>query len=451
MMTHTLLIVDDRDDNLSSMSLAFARSPYQVLTARDGRKALEILQAGAVDVVLTDLKMPDVDGMELLHAAKELSPSPAVLMVTAFGTVDSAVEALKEGAVDYITKPVHIKELRAKVDKAMEAQRLRRENEDLRTQLKDKFQVDGIIGETPVIRGICQQTIQIAPTRANVLIEGESGTGKELLARALHFNSPRAKKSFVALHCAALSESLLESELFGHEKGAFTGAVARRIGRFELADGGTLFLDEVGEIPLSMQVKLLRVLETREFMRVGGQEAITVDVRLVAATNKNLEEEVKAGRFREDLFYRLKVVSFRLPPLRERKPDIPILVRHFVKLIAKENNKPTPEITPEAMQRLVNHPWTGNVRELRNVIESTIVFLNSAAIRLSDLPPTLEVEAPAEGAISFPQGLSLEQVEMEFIKRTLDAEGGNRTRAAKALGISRRTLQRKLKELGLPD
>jgi len=450
-MTQTLLIVDDRDDNLSSMSLAFARSPYQVLTARGGTKALEMLHQNPVDVVLTDLKMPDVDGMEVLRAAQKLSPHPAVLMLTAFGTIDSAVEALKEGAVDYITKPVNLKELRAKVDKAMEAQSLRRENEELRTQLKDKFQVDGIIGETPVIRSICRQALQIAPTRANVLIEGESGTGKELLARALHFNSPRAKKTFVALHCAALSESLLESELFGHEKGAFTGAVARRIGRFELADGGTLFLDEVGEIPLSMQVKLLRVLETREFMRVGGQEPINVDVRLVAATNKTLEDEVQAGRFREDLFYRLKVVSFRLPPLRERKTDIPTLVRHFVVAIAKENNKPVPEITLEAMQRFVNHPWSGNVRELRNVIESTIVFLNAPTIRVSDLPPALQNEAPPDGAVSFPQGFSLEQVEQEFIRRTLDTEGGNRTRAAKVLGISRRTLQRKLKELGLPE
>ncbi|CAN5510436.1 sigma-54 dependent transcriptional regulator [soil metagenome] len=448
-MPLNLLLVDDQPEVLEGLKLAFKRSDYNLLTAKSGEQAVQILNSEDVDVVLTDLKMEGLDGIGVLRHALSLSPPPAVIILTAFGTIESAVDALKEGAYHYLTKPVNIKELRVLVEKAAEHRSLLRENKNLREQIDKRFGIDGMIGETAPMPKIYDQVRLIAPTKANVLVLGESGTGKEILAKAIHQVSQRARKPFIAVHCAALPESLLESELFGHERGAFTGAVSRRQGRFELAQGGTIFLDEIGEIPLSMQVKLLRVIEAREIQRVGGSETVAVDVRLVCATNRDLAEEVAEGRFREDLYYRLNVVSLTLPPLRHRRQDIAILARHFLAEFAKENGRDTPQLSKEALDKLMSFHWPGNVRELRNVMENTSVFLRGAVVLPENLPNTMdEGEIPTDGLV-FPLGLSLEHVETEYLKKTLQLCDGNRTKAAEMLQISRRTLQRRIKELGL--
>jgi DNA-binding NtrC family response regulator len=448
-MANTVLIVDDNLDNLKSLELALSRSPYTILTADSGQAALDRLRSDDIDVVITDLKMPEIDGMEVLRSAGQLTPPPDVIMVTAYGTVESAVDAMKQGAYDYLTKPININELRVRVDRAMAHQRLLQENIYLHTQIDKRYGFEGMIGETQEMQHLFEKVRLIAKSKATVLVMGESGTGKELLAKAIHYNSPRAKKPFLPVHCAALTETLLESELFGHERGAFTGAVSRKQGRLELADGGTLFLDEVAEIPLSMQVKLLRVLETKEFMRVGGVTPIHVDVRVIAASNRNLQEEVEEGRFREDLFYRLNVVSFELPPLRNRKGDIPVLVKKFVDECARENHKTVRSISPKAMARLVGYHWPGNIRELRNCIENTIVFLVNDTIDVADLPPNLQETDASTDTFSVAAGQSLDLIEKQYIQQTLLMVDGNRTKAAQMLGISRRTLQRKLKELGI--
>jgi len=447
--TCTLLLVDDMPDTLQSLAMGFARTEHTVLTAQGGQEAIRMLNEEQVDVVVTDLKMADVDGMGVLRHAMTIDPPPSVIILTAHGTIESAVEALKAGAFHYCTKPINLKELRIQVEKAAEVRALVRENADLRRQINRKFGIEGMIGETAEIQRICEQVRLIAPSRATVLIQGESGTGKEVLARAIHLAGPRAKKPFVAVHCAALPETLLESELFGHEKGAFTGAIQRKPGRFELADGGTLFLDEMGEIPLAMQVKLLRVLEEREFMRVGGTQPVKVDVRVIAATNRDLAEEVEEGRFREDLYYRLKVVLFELPPLRHRRADIPLMVRHFLEYFAQENARSVPTITKEAMDHLMAYNWPGNIRELRNIIEHTFVFLRGTEIGAEDLPSQLRAEKPASEQVNFRLGMKLDEIEENYIKETLRMTDGNRSKAAEILGISRRTLQRRLKELGL--
>lgn len=446
----TILLVDDQEEVLEGLKLAFARTEHTVFAAGGGEQAIGILNNEPIDVVITDMKMEPVDGAAVMRHALSLSPQPAVIVLTAHGTIESAVEALKEGAFTYLTKPVNVKELRAQVDKAAEHSSLVRENKELHAQLNKRFGMEGMVGETSDMQKLFDQVRLVAPAKVTVLIEGESGTGKEVLAKALHQASPRAKKPFVAVHCAALPENLLESELFGHERGAFTGAIQRRPGRFELAHGGTLFLDEVGEIPLSMQVKLLRVLEEREVVRVGGNQPFKVDVRVVAATNRELAEEVAEGRFREDLYYRLNVVHMRLPPLRARRTDIALLARHFLADLAKEHGRPVPELTKEALDALQSYHWPGNIRELRNVMENTFVFLKTNKITAQDLPASMRKaqEAPGE-TISFQLGMPLEEVETEYIKMTLRQADGNRTRAAEILGISRRTLQRRIKELGL--
>jgi len=448
-MQPTLLLIDDDPGNLQALELAFARTNYRVLTANSGERGLELLDEEPVDVVVTDLKMGDLDGLAVLRAANKKQPAPpVVLLLTAYGTVPSAVEAWQSGAFIYLTKPINLAELRAWVERAMEKHRLEVENEELRAQLDRKFGFEGIVGDSPTMRALFELLRRIAPSRATVLIEGESGTGKELMARAIHQNSPARRGPFIPVHCAALPESLLESELFGHEKGAFTGAVARRPGRFELADGGTLFLDEIGEIPLSMQVALLRVLETPEFMRVGGHEAITVDVRLIAATNQNLERAVAEGRFREDLYYRLKVVTLRVPPLRERASDVPLLVRSFLAEFARDSGRPLPRVSPEAMARLMANHWPGNVRELRNTIENAFLFHQGDEITVHDLPPNLGSGSTGnEWTLPVGPETRLADVEEELVRQTLVLCGGNITHAAKRLGISRRTLQRKLKEI----
>ncbi len=452
-MAMTLLIVDDQEENLKSLTMAFSRMEYEILTAPGGRAALEILKENNVDVVITDLKMPDVDGLQVLEFCGSLMQPPAVIIVTAFGTIESAVEAMSSGAFSYITKPVNLKEIRLQAQKAFEHQRLRKENVHLQSEVNRKYGFEGMIGQTAEMQRIFEKARLIARSKANVLICGESGTGKDLLARAIHYNSPRGKKPFIPIHCAALPESLLESELFGHEKGAFTGAISLKEGLFELADGGTVFLDEVGDIPLAMQVKLLRVLETREFMRVGGTRPVQVDIRLICATNKSLAEEVEEGRFREDLFYRLNVIAFELPPLRTRKADIPVMVKSFVDELARENEKTIKSISKRAMTMLTNYHWPGNIRELRNCMESIVVFAQTEEIDEGDLPDHL---APREGRdkggmFEAPMGQTLDMIETKYIQETLMETDGNRTRAAEILGISRRTLQRKLKELGITD
>ncbi|HMX62248.1 MAG TPA: sigma-54 dependent transcriptional regulator [Candidatus Sumerlaeota bacterium] len=452
-MPLNLLLVDDQAEVLEGLKLIFKKSEHEVFAAATGEQAVQIMNSEPIDVVLTDLNLgAGMDGVAVLRHANSLASPPTVILLTAFGTIEGAVEALKEGAFNYLTKPVNVKELRAVVEKAAEHRNLVRENRELRAQIDRHYNIEGMVGETGQMQQIYEKVRLIAPTKASVLILGESGTGKEVLAKAIHQASPRARKPFVAVHCAALPEALLESELFGHERGAFTGAVSKRQGRFELASGGTIFLDEIGEIPLSMQVKLLRVLEAREIQRVGGNETISVDVRILAATNRDLSEEVAEGRFREDLFYRLNVVSVTLPPLRARRGDIPLLARHFLEDFARDNGREVPDVSREAMEILVNYHWPGNVRELRNIMENTFVFLRGKTILPESLPAGFSkpVAEPSEGLV-FPLGLPLEQVETDYLKRTLTACDGNRTRAAESLCISRRTLQRRIKELGIEE
>lgn len=446
-MADTLLLVDDNKSNLDSLSAGFSRSGYDVSLANGGTEALEILAHNQIDVVVTDLRMPDVDGMGVLQAAIDKQPSPQVIILTAFGTVESAVDALQMGAFTYLTKPVNLNELRAQVAKAIEVAHLRKENLELRKQVDRRFGFEEMIGETREMQNMVERLRAIADTRATVLVEGESGTGKELVARALHQNSSRARKPFIPIHCAALSESLMESELFGHEKGSFTGAQQQRRGLFELAEGGTVFLDEVGEVPPAVQVKLLRVLENREFLRVGGTEPVKLDVRVIAATNRLLAEEVEEGRFREDLFYRLNVVRVDVPPLRARAADIPLMIQTFLRQFAAEHGRQDVRISRAAVEKLQQYHWPGNVRQLRNVMENLVLFHRGTELTPDDLPQ--ELLGGQADQIMIPVGVPLDQIERRAIELTLEANKGNRTRAAEQLGIARRTLLRKIKELGL--
>ena len=445
----TILIVDDEKNSREGLARALQRT-YEVLLAENGPKALELLATHNVDVMLSDVRMPGMDGLTLLQRAMARTPQPLCIMLTAYGSIELAVEAMRRGAYDFMTKPISLDRLDIVLKRALQTRSLEAENRALREQLDARYGMENIIGQSPAMHEVFDTVRQVAPSRATVLILGESGTGKELVAHALHQLSPRNKSPFVAVHCAALSTTLLESELFGHEKGAFTGAAERRRGRFELADGGTLFLDEIGEIDPALQVKILRVLEERRFERVGGTETIDVDVRLVAATNRDLKKMVAEGKFREDLFYRLDVVTVQMPPLRERAGDIPLLAQHFVATFARENGKTLDGITPDALQALVEHEWPGNVRELRNVIERMVVLSRGDRLTLRDLPPALRERAgptlPARGG-----ALSIEATEKQLIVRALKTHDGNVTRAAADLGISRRTLHRKLNEYGLRE
>jgi len=463
-----LMVVDDREDNRQAIAEAFERQGYAVLTASSGREALERIVAHAPDLVICDLKMPDMDGLEVLKTARAGSSPPEFILLTAFGTVETAVDALKHGAFNYLTKPVNLKDLRAQVEKALEHRQIRREVKRLRQQVelpeKGSIWEEGLIFESPAMRRLMSMVERLGTTHSNVLIEGESGVGKEIVAQALHRASSQDRaKPFIAVHCAALPESLLESELFGYERGAFTGAVDQRIGRLELADGGTLFMDEVGEIPLSMQVKLLRVLEQRELTRVGGRQVIKVDFRLIAATNRNLEEQVKAGQFREDLYYRLNVVRVEVPPLRVRRDDILPLFRLYLRRFAAEQGQPPPILTAGIENRLLLYPWPGNVRELRNLAERLSIFAAGRELQLEDLPPSFvlgdssalrpaepqEAQRSSEAAVgdgSEGGMLDLQELEKRAIQQALKQYAGNRSAAAEVLGISRRTLQRKLKE-----
>ena len=444
------MIVDDEKTTREGLRAALEER-YDVYIAEDAKAATNLLESEHFDVMLTDFRLPNEDGLKLIARAKSLPKPPICILMTAYGSEEIAVEAMKRGADDYIAKGrLQIDELEMRIARALRHQNLEVENVSLRQQLDSKFGLENIVGESPVMKEIFEVVQQVAPTRATVLITGESGTGKELIAKAVHQLSPRAKQPFVTVHCAALAPTLLESELFGHERGAFTGAHERRIGRFELAQGGTLFLDEIGEIDASIQVKLLRFLGERTFERVGSNKTLTADVRLVAATNKNLEELVKAGKFREDLFFRLRVVEIEMPPLRERPGDIPLLAQNFLREFTRENNKPATDFTAEALAALMQFSWPGNVRELRTAIEHAVVLSRGERITVRDLPPSARGGSPVTDLkIIQGKGLTVKEAEKQLILRALKETGGNRTRAAEKTGMSRRTFHRKLHEYHL--
>ena len=448
-MTPTLLIVDDEKTQRDGLRAAL-EDRYDVYQAEDARMALELLEGEHFDVLLTDFRLPHEDGMKLIVRAKSLARPPICILMTAYGSEELAVEAMKRGADDYIAKGrLQIDELEMRIARALRQRNQEAENVSLHQQLDAKFGLENIIGESSAMREVLDMVRQVAPTRATVLLQGESGTGKERIAKALHQLSPRAQQPLVTVHCAALSPTLLESELFGHEKGAFTGAHERRIGRFEQAQGGTLFLDELGEIDASTQIKLLRFLGERTFERVGSNKTLTADIRLVAATNKNLEELVKAGVFREDLFFRLRVVEIWLPPLRERPEDLPLLAQAFLREFARENEKPVNNFTAGALESLLRYAWPGNVRELRTAIEHGVVLCRGERITARDLPPSVRQGGAgpptwAETQKLLARGeLTVKEAEKELIMRALKEANGNRSLAAKKLGMSRRTLHRK--------
>jgi len=451
-MSATLLIVDDEKNTRDGLRNALD-AEFEVYVAPDSDGALATLESVPVDVVLTDLRLGGDDGMSLIERIVKKANPPICIMMTAYGSVDTAVEAMKRGAYDFVTKPVNIDRLEILIKRALRERNTSRENKELRSKVQNQFRVDGMIGRSPAMVEVFDTIKQVAPSRATVLVQGESGTGKELAAHAIHELSSRSKEKFVAVHCASLTPELLASELFGHEKGAFTGAFERRIGRFEQAKGGTLFLDEIGEIDLTTQVKILRVLGERTFERVGGGETLSADVRLIAATNKDLSKLVAEGKFRDDLFFRLHVVPITMPPLRDRKVDIPLLVDAFLGETALENGKPHRELTPEAMQQILEYDWPGNVRELRAAVEHGVVMASGSQITLRDLPATLRAPK-SQLAVPIPpsvhsSGLNLRDTETSLILRALEDCRGNRSEAAKKLGISRRTLHRRLRDLNL--
>lgn len=453
-----ILIIDDERNTREGLRGALA-DQYDVLLAEDGLRGLAILQQHDVDIVLTDLRMPGMDGMDFTRKVAGMDNPPLIIMLTAYGSVQTAVEAMKVGAYDYLAKPVNLDNLEMMIARGLETLRQRANAGNERNSLGSQDGLNGIIGRSKRITAVFTAVRQVAESRSTVLLSGESGTGKELFARAIHQLSPRADKPFIAIHCAALNENLLESELFGHEKGAFTGANERVIGRFEKADGGTLFLDEIGEITPATQVKLLRVLETRNFERVGGGNTITVDVRLIVATNRDLKAMVDAGAFREDLFYRLNVVNIALPPLRERQEDIPLLLDFYLKRTVKENDKAIDGFSPEAVKVLCTYDWPGNVRELRNCVERMVVFARGSTLTLNDVPEDIrqalgEQLAGTNGQAGDTQDtttdpLDIKANEKNLIIQALAECGGNRSQAAIKLNISRRTLHRKLKEYGI--
>jgi len=442
-----ILLVDDERHSREAMADWLESEGFDVIAVSDGQRAIQHVHDG-IAVIVTDLKMPRTDGLELLRLAKQQAPHAAVILVSGYGTVETAVAALKEGAFDFLSKPINAEELTHRIRMALEKRGMASEIARLHAELNERHGFENIIGNSAAMRRIFEKVRLVADTRSTVLIAGESGTGKELVARAIHQNSDRRKKPFVPINCAAIPETLVESELFGYEKGAFTGATGRKRGLFQTAEGGTLFIDEVGELPLGLQSKLLRALENRKVMPVGGTQEIDVDVRLVAATNRDLASEVHEKRFRDDLYYRLKVVELRLPPLRERPEDIPLLVRYFIDRIAKENGRPTRDITHEALESLCAYDWPGNVRELRNLLESIIVLSVREQIELPDLPEHISKVKPARDVIQ--PGMTIAEIEKEAIRRTLEQTGGRRGETAEILGISVRTLHRKIKEYGLP-
>ncbi len=446
-----ILIVDDDMNTRDGLRRALRRN-YDVSLAESGESALAVLADGGIDVMLSDVRMPGMDGITLLQRAKANHPDLISILLTAYGNVELAVEAMKTGAYDFLMKPVNLDHLDLLLRRALRSRDVESENEQLHQQLDNKFGLENIIGNSAVMHELFDTIHHAAPTQATVLIEGKSGTGKELIAHAIHRLSTRSKGPFVAVHCAALSANLLESELFGHEKGAFTGAATQRKGRFEMADGGTLFLDEIGEIDATVQVKLLRVLEERRFERVGGSSEISVDIRLIAATNRDLKAMVEAGDFREDLYFRLDVVNIRLPSLSERIDDLPILCDHFIKEFSQKNGKQVDGITADAVNMLMAYSWPGNIRELRNTIEKMVVLSRSSRLTARDIPPNIRGDIKqdygggARSGVAVAPDSSLAETEKAMILAAIRQHNGNRTKAAEALGISRRTLHRKLSQ-----
>jgi len=441
----TLLVADDDPGLRESLERTLTREGYRVVLASDGRAALERVQAGGVDLIVTDLRMPGLTGLELLRAAKAIMPDVDVILLTAFGTVEEAVKAMKDGAYDFLTKPFRREQLIKLVDKALERRDLIEQNKELKKQLEDIRAKGQMIGSSPAYRRMLSLVEQVADSSATILIQGESGAGKELVARTIHERSGRRAGPFVAVNCAALPETLLESELFGYEKGAFTGAAGRKEGRFELANGGTLFLDEVADLSLVTQPKILRMLQEGEFERLGGTRTLQVDVRIVAATNQDLAEMVKEKRFREDLYYRLNVITVRVPPLRERHEDIRLLAQHYLRVYAAKNGRKLESFSNEALERLESYKWPGNVRELENLIERTVLLARKDRIDAEDLPEEVAgVKRPPRDAILELVGTPLAEIEQRLLDETLRITGGNKTQAAKLLGIDVRTVARKL-------
>ncbi len=448
------LIIDNDRAHAETVAESLQRVGFHCRVATSGGDGARIIEEKDFDLIITDLVMHDLDGLEILARAKNAQPDTEVILLTGHGTVQSAVEAMRKGAFNYLLKPLDIHQLRASAEKAVESTRLRRANLELKRRLDERFGFEGVVGDSPQMRDVIERLRRIAPTGATVLIQGETGTGKELVAQAIHQNSPRKNKPFVALNCAALSENILESELFGHVKGAFTDASTDRVGKFEYAHGGTMFLDEVGDMPLATQIKLLRVLENGEITRVGSNEPIRVNVRILSATNRNLEDAIEAGTFRSDLYHRLKVVTLRLPTLIERSQDIPILIDYFLKQFSAQDGKHIKGVSPAARHKLLSYPWPGNVRQLRNVVESMVVVDYDGLLDVDDLPEELAGPAepagePATASLVALVGRPLTEVERLFIAETLRVSGGNREVAASKLGIGERTLYRKIKEYGL--
>ncbi|HET9178578.1 MAG TPA: sigma-54 dependent transcriptional regulator [Terriglobia bacterium] len=460
----TILIVEDEPKMLRLLELNLADDGYTTRTATTAENGLKILASDKIDLVLSDVKLPGMNGLEFLQAVKRANAAIPVVVMTAYGTVETAVEAMKDGASDFALKPFSIEEIKLIVRKELEVTRLHEENRQLKEALGRRYQFDNIVANSPGMQEVLATVEQVAPTNATVLLGGESGVGKDMIARAIHQHSRRVNGPFIKINCTAIPENLLESELFGYEKGAFTGAVAAKPGKFELADKGTIFLDEIGDMPGSLQVKLLRVLQEREFERLGGTKTIKVDVRVIAATNQDLRAALEQGTFREDLYYRLNVVPISIPPLRDHKEDIPYLVDHFVRRFADSSGKQIEGITPEAMRLLVDFHWPGNVRELENIIERAIVMAGGPRIDVGDIRLDIArpsgsvagLDAPAVAADGsalplLPEGLTLEQFEDKLIQEALQRAGGNKSQAARLLGLSRNALRYRLSKIGVPD
>jgi two-component system response regulator HydG len=449
-----VLIVDNDQPHAETVAESLSRVGFHCRVATSGKEGARVIEETPFDLVITDLVMNDIDGLGILARSKADQPDAEVILMTGHGTVPSAVEAMRSGAFNYLLKPLDVAQLRASAEKAVESSRLKRTNLELKRRLDERFGFEGVVGDSPQMRDVIERLKRIAPTNASVLIQGETGTGKELVAQAIHHNSPRKNKPFVALNCAALSENILESELFGHVKGAFTDASTDRVGKFEYAHGGTMFLDEVGDMPLPTQIKLLRVLENGEVTRVGSNSSVKVNVRILSATNRNLEDSITAGTFRSDLYHRLKVVTIRLPTLAERSQDIPILIDYFLKQFTARHGKQIRGMSPAARRKLLSFDWPGNVRQLRNVVESMVVVDYDGLLDLDDLPE--ELSGPPEpvgnhstALLTALVGKPLTEIEKLFVAETLRIAGGNREEAAKMLGMGERTLYRKIREFGL--
>ncbi len=449
MARRTIFVVDDEESHRMMLRAHLEEEGFDVVEASDGQEAVDRIKDKFFDLVLIDIRMPRMDGMEALRQIKKITSAIPVIMMTAYGSINSAIEALKSGAEDYLPKPLDMDELLIKVHRALRFKQLEEENLLNRERLGTRFDFSSIIGRSLKMKELFETLSMVAPTEATILLLGESGTGKEIVANAIHQNSEKRERPYVKVNCAALPEALLESELFGHEKGAFTGALYKKKGRFELADGGTIFLDEIGEMSLLTQTKILRVLQEMEFEAVGGTKTVRVHVRIIAATNKHLEEEVKEGKFREDLYYRLNVVPITIPPLRERREDIPILAEHFLGIYSKKNKRTIRGFEPGAMDAFIRYSWLGNVRELENIVERTVIMCRRDIISVDDLPPAIAGSEQKEGESEFVIGSSLRELEKDAIWRTLRYTEGNRTKTATILGITRKTLQNKIKEYQL--